>query len=537
MISTAKRERKQRKETNGQPKAVDLVDVPRRVTTLAVEPREIPVDAIARSPYQVRQDFPEEEIRELAESIAIHGQLSPIIVREAPDLRLTVDRYELVEGERRWRAVKSLGWETIRAEVHPLSDAQARAIVLVSAIQRKGLNAIEEAMAFKQAIEAGDAAGPTELARQLGLSQGHVSNRLRLLELPEDWQRRVISGEIPATHARAALQLKAFPYLLTDLVQVFEDWKSWNDGTPTGDDFEDMVSQVASRNGRPIGNNGRYVNDLGKCVPAYKPTGEERQALEILTLGEGKQAAEYATNVELWEQLQKAHEEKWIAKQRAKACGANPTKGSKGGTEPEEERARTEKQAEIYRRRLRDVVQRALCYFIAQNIVDCTKVGRDQQSRVLLHLFTASALSAAETLGYLEDSLQTIGVNPRFSNIWPILAKVADGDVVDVEAQFLARLFWDENDAGPAYRLDGDELAAIASHCGVDLVESWQREQLGPVSLDYWQIHTKDQLAELAGELGISFDKGATKDGMIAMLHRPGNMKKCPKELAKIKRK
>ncbi len=111
----------------------------------------------------------------------------------------------MVDGERRLRACRlpASGQTTVRAEVRLLSDREARQIVLVSSLQRKDLNPVEEARAYRRLIDAGDAAGPTEVARLVGVSQGQVSSRLGLLELPQEVQAMVISREMTATQARA----------------------------------------------------------------------------------------------------------------------------------------------------------------------------------------------------------------------------------------------------------------------------------------------------------------------------------------------
>ncbi len=132
----------------------------------------LPVDRIEPSPWQPRIEFG--DIEALAALLREQGQLQPITVR-----RLAEGAYQLVDGERRWRAARTLGWTGIRAEVLELDDAAARQALLTAGLQHQSFSPIEEARAFRAALDAGDAPGPTELARRLGVSQGHVRARPR----------------------------------------------------------------------------------------------------------------------------------------------------------------------------------------------------------------------------------------------------------------------------------------------------------------------------------------------------------------------
>jgi ParB family chromosome partitioning protein len=183
------------------PKTVKPQAIATRGLTL-VEHLDLDPRMIGPSPYQPRDDFPAEELEALANSLKYQGQIHALAVRKASGQN---GCYELLDGERRWRAGTIAGLKSLRAEVFDCTDQQARQIVLATAIHRQDLNPIEEARAYEAAIEAGDASGPTELAEQLGVSQGHVSNRIRLLDLPYWWQNKVISREISERHARAVL--------------------------------------------------------------------------------------------------------------------------------------------------------------------------------------------------------------------------------------------------------------------------------------------------------------------------------------------
>ena len=162
--------------------------------------QHIPVGAIRPLPGQPRRHFDETAIAELADSIGLRGLLQPIIVRRAPD----GDGYQLVAGERRWRAAQRAGLHQIPALVRELDDAATYEIALVENIQRQDLNAIEEASAYRRLIE--DFGHNQEaLAKLVGKSRSHVANLMRLLDLPASVQELVGDGSLAMGHARALI--------------------------------------------------------------------------------------------------------------------------------------------------------------------------------------------------------------------------------------------------------------------------------------------------------------------------------------------
>ncbi|RLA43721.1 MAG: chromosome partitioning protein ParB [Gammaproteobacteria bacterium] len=164
--------------------------------------RALPLDIISPGPYQPRSIFDADRLEELAESIRHQGVIQPVVVRAAGD-----NNYELIAGERRWRAAQIAGIEKIPAIVRDVPDEIAIAMALVENIQREDLNPIEEATALKRLVmefqmthqEAGDA---------VGRSRSAVSNLLRLLELSEDVRELVDARHLEMGHARALLTLE-----------------------------------------------------------------------------------------------------------------------------------------------------------------------------------------------------------------------------------------------------------------------------------------------------------------------------------------
>jgi ParB family transcriptional regulator, chromosome partitioning protein len=162
---------------------------------------EIPVTAITPNPRQPRHSFDEETLAELAESIRQVGLLQPVVVRA-----VGTGRYELVMGERRWRAAQQAGLTEIGAIVKQTQDDDLLRDALIENLHRQQLDPLEEAAAYQQLL---DDFGATheELARKVGRSRPHISNTLRLLNLPPMVQKRVAAGVLSAGHARALLGL------------------------------------------------------------------------------------------------------------------------------------------------------------------------------------------------------------------------------------------------------------------------------------------------------------------------------------------
>ncbi|HHU31786.1 MAG: ParB/RepB/Spo0J family partition protein [Zhaonellaceae bacterium] len=161
---------------------------------------EISIDHIIPNRYQPRKVFIEEALEELAESIKEHGVVQPIILRKAGK------KYELIAGERRWKAAKLAGLKKIPAIVKELSEQETTEIALIENIQREDLNPIEEAGAYQMLLEEFKLT-QEELAKKVGKSRPHIANTLRLLNSPLPIQEYIIKGNLTAGHARALLPL------------------------------------------------------------------------------------------------------------------------------------------------------------------------------------------------------------------------------------------------------------------------------------------------------------------------------------------
>lgn len=164
---------------------------------------ELPIDAISPNPHQPRRVFAEADLDGLADSIRRHGVLQPVVVREAPPG--SARRYELVVGERRWRASQRAGRATIPATIQNITPQALLEVALVENVQRRDLNPIELALAFRELAEAGRT--QEQIGEQVGLERSTIANHLRLLELPKEAQEDVEAGRLSVGHAKALLQL------------------------------------------------------------------------------------------------------------------------------------------------------------------------------------------------------------------------------------------------------------------------------------------------------------------------------------------
>ena len=163
--------------------------------------RRVPVEFLRPNPRNPRKTFNEEELSQLAASIRERGIVQPIVVRSMPNLP---DAYEIVAGERRWRAAQSAGLHEVPVVVVEVDDKTSLEFAILENVQRADLNAVEEASAY-QRLMSEFSYTQEELGKTLGKSRSHVANTLRLLNLPEPVQKMLVSNQLTAGHARALL--------------------------------------------------------------------------------------------------------------------------------------------------------------------------------------------------------------------------------------------------------------------------------------------------------------------------------------------
>jgi ParB family chromosome partitioning protein len=211
--------------------------------------RELRLDQIVPNPKQPRREFSESELQELQLSLQTSGLLQPIAVRPRGD-----GRFELIAGERRFRAASRLGWITIPAVIRDVSDEQLLSLALVENLQREDLNPIEEAQGYRQLINEFGLAHQ-QVAQAVGKDRSTVTNALRLLSLPEDVQHLVRDGSLTLGHARALL------------------------GVPSGTSLGELARKVVAQR--------LSVREVERLVQEAKPTVKRnRDAENQLTVSE-----------------------------------------------------------------------------------------------------------------------------------------------------------------------------------------------------------------------------------------------------------
>ena len=165
--------------------------------------RKVPIEFLKANPHNPRRSFSDAELGELAASIKQHGVIQPIVVRAVKGAH---DRFEIIAGERRWRASQIAGLHEVPIVPIEVSDSDAMEIAIIENVQREDLNAIEEAQGY-HALATAFKRSQEEIAKTVGKSRSHVANMMRLTKLPEDVQALISSGELSNGHARALISL------------------------------------------------------------------------------------------------------------------------------------------------------------------------------------------------------------------------------------------------------------------------------------------------------------------------------------------
>ncbi len=215
-------------------------------------PTTAPIERLHSNPDQPRRDFPETELNELAESIRQRGIIQPVIVRPAPG---RPGDFQIVAGERRWRAAQRAQLHQIPIVVREVDDRTMLELAIIENVQRSDLNPIEEASGYAQLIDRFTYT-QEEMSEIVGKSRSHVANTLRLLGLPEQVQRMLRSGKLSAGHARALINA-ADPVALAELAVL---------KGLTVRQVEELARRVAVPRRRPRGHGGRKRKDADTRV-------------------------------------------------------------------------------------------------------------------------------------------------------------------------------------------------------------------------------------------------------------------------------
>lgn len=215
---------------------------------------ELDINDLRPNPYQPRQVFNEEALQELASSIKEHGVFQPIIVKKS------IKGYDIIAGERRYRASKLAGKKTIPAIIRQFTDEQMMEIALLENLQREDLNAMEEAKAYQSLIDHLHIT-QEEVSKRVGKSRSHITNMLGLLRLPKEVQTMINDKKLTMGHARVLSKLENEQQIIQMAEDIVENKKSVREAENLAQD-KDVEHKVKMNRRKPTSSEYRYVEEL-----------------------------------------------------------------------------------------------------------------------------------------------------------------------------------------------------------------------------------------------------------------------------------
>ncbi len=236
---------------------LDLEGIEKKIyeTASSEEIIEISLDDLRPNPYQPRKRFDDEALKELSESIKNHGVFQPIIVKKS------IKGYEIIAGERRCRASRLAGRDTIPAIVRTFTDEQMMEIALLENLQRENLSAIEEAIAYKTMLDKLNLT-QDELAKKVGKSRSHITNIIGLLRLPKEIQQMIIKEEITMGHARVISKLESEDEMLRLANQIIDQKLPVREVENISNNPELLKKVKMERKNRNNSSEFKYVEDI-----------------------------------------------------------------------------------------------------------------------------------------------------------------------------------------------------------------------------------------------------------------------------------
>ena len=501
-----------------QPNGESLVAESKPVADIAGVELDLPVDSIEQSTFNPRIEFDGTELDELAESLQKHGQLQNLVVYRDTDC------HRLIAGERRWRAAKLAGIPTLRCRVLSVTRAQAAEMAGEENLRRVDLSAIEVARWYRTML---DEAGWTQeqLGERVGVEQSTISNRLRLLRLPDVWQRRIIRREIPETHARQLVKWCDVEVVLIEVEGFLAERYGEKGGTfqiPALKDWDSLIWRAASAVSMPVKpanyfnvRRGReWVN--GSVAWTKKELDQHRDELQIRKLG----SEERAFNVTRWWELQDQYAK---AREEREARRSTKSKGSADPLTPGEQRKKAEQAKEQRQTRLGRYLAR---WYQARLLERTDSLDSDQLTRLAIAVIAAEKYCAGDICEAVGRSAGGIGGETRAGAAWAAI-KDLDADAHAAALRDVARKLIAVDVKSWASPLHPEDHESICRSLGITL-DDWR------VDAEYLAILTKDEIAALAKSARIAVDGTSKSDYVAAVLAQPSRID-LPKELAKAK--
>lgn len=445
---------------------------------------------IQPSPENMRTDFDEASLQELADSIKSHGLGQPIMVVAVGEA------WELIAGERRYRASKLAKLTSIPARVIDCSPAEARELRLIENLKRKDLSAIEEARGYQTLLQEN---GYTQkaLGEKLGVDQSTIANRIRLLRLPAALQELIIRREIPESHGRNLVAYAELPTVLEHFAKAIKE-QIRDEGLPSLRDWPGWLHTTACEVLRDVEPKSYYSYEVGnRYFSGYvlfteKQLEKWKDELQIVELKNPfqKRAERYAANVKRWEEL---HGELVKAKAERDAAEAASSRAKpKAGKTSADVAARADQLAKQFRERTRKYWQR----WVQQVAAVRTETMTDDKLVRLLIGFAGMDDSRGRRGNELVTILKTFGGEGAgghsYGGCRELLSvmTVQGKDLLDVGRAAVKQ--WIQHDVEQFdTSLRKEDLPALVELFAIDLGKEWRLDEA------FLQLHTKDQLAAL----------------------------------------
>ncbi len=455
-----------------------------------IEERDVEYSKIRRSAANPRTTFDEELISEMAPTIETICRLNPLTIREGTN--------ELIDGETRHRAGQVGKAKSLRCKIVRCTDAQAACIRILTSLQRRDLNAIDRAMGIK-ALQEQHGLSQRQLEDILKMKQGSMSNLTRLLELPDEWRARVISGEITPTAARELCPWVTEPEVMkavtSDLNRI-----AFDEGNLA---LSGLIVNAISACSRPLKDPHYYdrsTKQFRSRAVDLKPTDEQREALRIRKVKIYRELEERCFNIELWNTLQNADEQRRASKE-LKKLDAEASKNGKA-VDPKKAAENAKRQKEIFAKKL---YQYRVRWYQQQLIYSVEKADPSTISKYLMIFGTLGGCSQRESdltaivrpgyKGYSYDE-------GRQEKTVAILLAMTPDEVTKALRSTLE--FWfDHKFEGYHPTIEPALIEQLAAGADIDVKRDWPKSceaNDGDTLDDFLAILNREQLVELMGE-------------------------------------
>lgn len=447
---------------------------------------EVAIDRIIPT-NNPRKQFDPEALQQLAKSIATHGVLQALLVRPAgPD-----GRHELIAGERRLRASKLAGRKTVPVRIVDKTDLASAAARLEENLTREDLNAIEEALGYQDMLDRFSDQGVTQksLGEQIGRSQAHISNRLRLLKAPKQWQERLIAGEVTDHHLWELIPFAEKPAVLEFLDNRLK--REYAGKVPDPKRFRSLLQTAVRDASRPL-KSYWYTSPEGKNWGDIdlKPTPAQVDELDVFEVKFDHGYKErHCWNIACWEKLVTAQQQR---KREREAAAAEKAEKKGGKVSAAEQRKKDEKAQAVYAKKL----FRYKVAWLQRSLVDRLSDSERQPSFNTLvgwvTFFAATPEGVHSRNMVFEEKLSTVD---DLTDTTQVMRSIAKRDLqallIDLLRQWVSLGF-----DGNCPDIHPETILALADQAGIDIKKEWQLDR------EFLEIHTRAQLDEIAAEWG-----------------------------------